>query len=372
MIVDEAGREKRIGLTRAHIEEDAGKLVHDDDPKGPSYIDFNRCGVPLLEIVTEPDIRTPEEAERFLLAVKEIMQYTGVSACNMEKGELRVDVNISLRKGGGAFGVKQEIKNMNSFANVKRALEYEIKRQTRMLRSGESLAQETRLFDPQKNATVLMRTKEEAQDYRYFPDPDLVPIVVTDDYVREIGDSLAELPEERRRRFMEEYRLTEYDAINLCSSRMLADFFEETCERFEGEAKTVSNWLMGDVMSLLNDAGVGIGESPIACEDLAELLALIEDEVISGKIAKDVLETMFETGRAPSEIVEDEGLEQISDTGELEAIVEQVIADNPGPADDVRAGTEKAIGFLVGQVMQQTQGQANPQMVNEMLREKLM
>ena len=371
LIEDENGREKKINLTRAHLEEDAGKLIHDEVPKGPSKVDYNRCGVPLLEIVTEPDIRTPEEAYRFLSAVKEILQYTGVSECNMEKGELRVDVNISIRQEGEErFGVKQEIKNMNSFANVKRALEYEIKRQTKILRSGGVLSQETRLFNTNKNATVSMRAKEEAHDYRYFPDPDLVPVVIKSDFIDEIRQKLPELPEARRARFIARYGLTAYDSEILCSSYRIANYFEEACENFSNPKK-IANWILSEVMRVLKEEKIEIDQCKVTPRMLRELFNLMEGGTISGKIAKEVFDNMVSTGKSAVLIVEEKGLRQVSDRGEIDIVVNDVLIENEKVVSDYRAGKKSAFGYLVGQVMKKTEGKANPELVNEMLKEKI-
>jgi aspartyl-tRNA(Asn)/glutamyl-tRNA(Gln) amidotransferase subunit B len=365
------GRNARIGITRAHLEEDAGKLVHDEDPRGPSYVDFNRCGVPLLEIVTEPDIRTPDEAYCFLTAIKEIMQYTGVSECNMEKGELRVDVNISMRPTGErGLGVKQEIKNMNSFANVKRALEYEIKRQSKLLRGGETIEQQTRLFDPNKNATLSMRMKEEAQDYRYFPDPDLVPVVLSEDDIAAMRESLPELPDMKRKRFVEQYGLTEYDAANLCSSIRTARYFEEAVRGYENPKK-IANWMLTELMRYLNEQKIEIDGCAVTSRMLRELFEILDSGVISGKIAKDVFNEMMSSGRNAREIVEEKGLRQVSDAAELGGVIDKVLAGNRSVVDDYLGGKSKAFGFLVGQVMKLTKGTANPKLVNELLRERI-
>ena len=370
-IVTSDGREKWIGITRAHLEEDAGKLVHDENPRGPSYVDFNRCGVPLLEIVSEPDIRDPDEAYQFLVAIKEMMQYAGVSECNMEKGELRVDVNISLRKSGDeGFGVKQEIKNMNSFANVKRALEYEVKRQSKLLRSGEKLVQQTLLFDPNKNATVPMRTKEEAQDYRYFPDPDLVPVVLTTDEIEKMRDALPELPEAKRARFVMQYGLTEYDVANLCSNLKMANYFEEAVKGY-AKPKKIANWILSELMRYLNEQRIEIDQSPVTPAMLRELFDLMDSGVISGKIAKDVFMDMMSSGKSAGSIVEKKGMKQVTDEGALEAVISEVISEHMTVVEDVRGGKEKAFGFLVGQVMKKTKGKANPEIVNKLLKEKI-
>jgi aspartyl-tRNA(Asn)/glutamyl-tRNA(Gln) amidotransferase subunit B len=370
-ITSSDGKEKYIRITRAHLEEDAGKLVHDENPQGPSYVDLNRCGVPLLEIVTEPDIRDPEEAYQFLVAIKEIMQYAGVSECNMEKGELRVDVNISLRKmGDNKLGVKQEIKNMNSFANVKRALEFEVKRQSKLLKSGEKLVQQTRLFDVNKNATVPMRSKEEAHDYRYFPDPDLVPMVLTEGEVTNLREALPELPEPKRARFIETYGLTQYDAANICSSVHMANYFEEAVQGY-GNPKKVANWMLSEFMRYLNEQRIGIDQSPVTPAMLRELFDLIDEGVISGKIAKEVFTDMMSSGNRASVIVEKRGLKQLTDEGALEAVVLEVISENGHVVEEFRSGKQKAFGFLVGQVMKKTKGRANPKLANRLLKEKI-
>jgi len=371
IILDEQDRESRIGITRAHLEEDAGKLIHDEDPQGPSYIDFNRCGVPLLEIVTEPDIRTPEEAYRVLTAIKEILQYTSVSECSMEKGELRVDVNISLRRlGEETFGVKQEIKNMNSFANVKRALEYEIKRQSRILRTGGRLSQETRLFDQTKNATVAMRSKEEAHDYRYFPDPDLVPIVLKDEFIEEVKRDLPELPEAKRDRFVSQYGLTQYDAEILCVSHKTANYFEEACKGY-AHPKKLANWMLTELMKALNQEKVEIDQFRVTPPMLRELFRLMDSGEISGKIAKEVFSRMASSGKTAGEIVSQKGLRQLTDKEHLIAVVEEVMAENERAVSEFRGGKTNAFGFLVGQVMKKTRGKANPHLVNELLKERL-
>ncbi len=366
------GEEVRIRIRRAHLEEDTGKNLH--LASGSSLVEYNRCGIPLMEVVTEPDFTAAEQCREYLVQLRLILRTIGVSSANMEEGAMRAEPTVNLvdRETGRATP-KVEIKNLNSIRAVYEAVSYEIERQRRAVAEGreDELFQQTRRWDENNGVTALMRRKETSDDYMYFPEPDLVPLEPDPEWVREIYESCPELPAERCERLRAEYDLPEYDARVLTESRELADLFEATCERFEGAAKTVSNWLMGDVMSLLNEAQMAVSESPIGCEDLAELLTLVEDEVISGRIAKDVLATMFETGRGPRQIVEEEGLEQISDSAELESLIEQVIADNPGPAEDFRGGKEKAIGFLIGQVMKATQGQANPQMVNQIMREKL-
>jgi len=367
------GEEVRIRVKRAHLEEDTGKNIHLET--GSTLVEYNRGGTPLMEVVTEPDFTTAEQCREYLTQLRLILRCIGVSTANMDEGAMRAEptVNLNDRQTGEATP-KVEIKNLNSIRSVYEAVKYEIERQRRAVAEGreDELFQQTRRWDENNGVTALMRRKETSDDYMYFPEPDLVPLEPDPEWVAEIVGSCPELPQARCERFCAEYELPEYDAGVLTESRELADYFEGACQSFEGAAKTVSNWVMGDLMSLLNDAGIRIDESPVSCENLAELLRLIEEDVISGKIGKDVLQKMFSTGKSAQEIVEKEGLEQISDTGALESVIDEVIEENPGPVEDVRGGKGKAIGFLVGQVMKKTQGQANPQMVNEMLREKLM
>ena len=370
-ILDERNREKRIGITRAHLEEDAGKLIHDEDSRGPSYVDFNRCGVPLLEIVTEPDMRTAGEAYGFLSAVKEIMQYTGVSECSMEKGELRVDVNVSLREAGSpALGVKQEIKNMNSFANVRKAIDYEILRQTHILSKGGALRQETRLFDQGKYVTIPMRTKEEAHDYRYFPDPDLVPVELDESFIQKVRDTIPELPAEKRKRFIAQYGLTPHDAETLCSSAKLADYFEETARGYT-QPKKIANWIMSEFLKVINEKNIEVDQSPVTPSLMRELFTFIDEGQISGKIAKGVFQTMCATGKTARSVIEEQGLRQVTDQGSIGAVVDEVLSENRAVVMDVKNGKEKAFGFLVGQVMKKTGGRANPRLVNDRLRKEI-
>ncbi|MBM7854276.1 aspartyl-tRNA(Asn)/glutamyl-tRNA(Gln) amidotransferase subunit B [Desulfohalotomaculum tongense] len=367
------GRTKRIGITRLHMEEDAGKLVHQGTIMTTPYslVDYNRTGVPLIEIVSEPDMRSPEEAKAYLEKLKAIIQYTGVSDCKMQEGSLRCDANISVRPVGSTeFGTKTEIKNMNSFKALQKALEYEMQRQIEVLEDGGRIIQETRTWDEAKGVTVSMRSKEEAHDYRYFPDPDLVPVVMDPEWVEEIRESLPELPDARKRRYVEQYGLPEYDAMVLTLTKEMADYFEEVLEGYP-QPKTVSNWMMGDFSRLLNANQVEITSCKVSPAQLAELLKLIDKGTISGKIAKSVLEDMVETGKAPAEIVEEKGLVQISDEGELSRIIDEVIANNPKSVEDYRSGKKKAMGFLVGQTMKATKGKANPALVNKLLSEKL-
>jgi aspartyl-tRNA(Asn)/glutamyl-tRNA(Gln) amidotransferase subunit B len=367
------GTVNRVRVRRIHLEEDAGKLLHAGtmDQAQYSLVDFNRCGVPLIEMVTEPDLRTPEEAAEFLKGFRTMLQYLAVSQGNMEEGNLRCDANVSVRPAGSTeFGVKTELKNMNSFKNVQRALEYEIERQIGLLKSGRPVVQETRLWDAEQAVTLPMRGKEEAHDYRYFPEPDLVPLEIDAAWIDEIAANLAELPGERRRRFVQAYGLPEYDAAVLTASKALAEYFEE-CAQHHRDVKQVSNWIMSELLGHLNREGKEISDSPVTPAQMASLLALIQDRVISGKIAKTVFEEMYRTGKDAQEIVQEKGLTQISDREDLAQIVDRVVAQNPGPVADYRGGKEKAITALVGAVMRETKGKANPQLVNDLLREQL-
>jgi aspartyl-tRNA(Asn)/glutamyl-tRNA(Gln) amidotransferase subunit B len=367
------GEIKRIGITRVHMEEDAGKLVHAGTISRSDYalVDYNRTGVPLLEIVSEPDIRTAEEAKAYLEKLKTILQYIDVSDCKMEEGSLRCDANISLRPGGSEkLGTKAEIKNLNSFRSVQRGLEYEVLRQTDVLDQGDRVIQETRSWDESKGITVSMRSKEHAHDYRYFPEPDLVPIITEQEKIEAIKTALPELPDARKRRLMNDHGLSGYDAEMITASRAMADYFDETIKR-GADAKAAANWLMGDMSKHLNVSGLSIIEAPISPAKLAGLLALLEKGTISGKIAKTVFEQMWETGKDADTIVKEQGMVQISDEGEIVAIVDAVIAANPQSIADYKAGKEKALGFLVGQIMKQTKGRANPEMVNKLLRDKI-
>ena len=368
VVVD--GETRRIGITRVHLEEDAGKNVH---PEGVSYsqVDFNRTGVPLMEIVSEPDMRLPEEAHAYLLALKNIIEYIEVSDCNMEEGSLRAAANVSIMPRGAAeFGVKTEVKNVNSFRGVSRALAYEIDRQTRAIESGDGVVQETRGWDDVRNVTVPMRSKEYAHDYRYFPEPDLVPLVIDEDWKERIRAELPELPAARRARFIEQYGLPDYDARVLTADKATADYYE-LCAAAAPDKKGASNWVMVELQGLLNETDTGISMSPVTAENLAGLLNLVDKGTISGKMAKDVFKEMYATGGPAANIVEERGLSQISDRDALAEIVDRVIADNPEPVARYRSGNKKALGFLIGQVMQATRGKANPQMLNELFREKL-
>ncbi|AJQ28229.1 Asp-tRNA(Asn)/Glu-tRNA(Gln) amidotransferase subunit GatB [Pelosinus fermentans] len=368
------GETKRINITRIHMEEDAGKLVHSGatiSSSDSALVDYNRTGVPLLEIVSEPDIRSAEEARAYLEKVKAILEYLDVSDCKMEEGSLRCDANISLRPHGqAALGTKAEIKNLNSFRSVQRGIEYEVIRQEEILDDGGRVIQETRTWDENKGITASMRSKEQAHDYRYLPEPDLVPIVVDPARVAEIRANLPELPDARRQRLMNNYGLSEYDAGIITSSKAVADYFDQSVQN-NGDAKVVANWLMGEVSKHLNSEGITILDCPVSPKQLTELLTLIEKGTISNKIAKTVFEEMWTSRKDAEVIVKEKGLVQISDSSEIVAIVESVIAANPRSVADFKAGKDKAIGFLVGQIMKQTKGRANPDMVNTLLRERL-
>ena len=361
---------KRIGITRIHMEEDAGKLSH--DPGRPiSFVDFNRTGVPLMEIVSEPDIRSPEEAGNYLRQLRSMVRYLGICDGNMEEGSFRCDANVSVRPiGAEQFGTRAELKNLNSFKHVEKALHYEIKRQKEIVFDGGKVAQETRLWDPVANRSTSMRSKEEADDYRYFPDPDLLPLVVDEDWIEAVRETLPELPGEKKKRFITEYGLPTYDADVLTASMATANYFED-CLKIFPESKTVSNWIMGSLMGLLNAEGKTIEQSPISSQSLAQLLGLIKEGVISGKIAKVVFEDMAKTGKAPDKIVKKKGLVQVTDISAIEEIILKVLADNTKEVDDYRNGKTKLLGFFVGQVMKNTKGKANPKIVNEVLKEKL-
>jgi aspartyl-tRNA(Asn)/glutamyl-tRNA(Gln) amidotransferase subunit B len=364
------GEKKRVGITRIHMEEDAGKLFH-DEAKPFSYVDFNRTGVPLLEIVSEPDLRTPQEAADYLRMLRGILQYLEICDGNMEEGSLRCDANVSIRPiGTKTFGTRTEVKNMNSFRHVERALAYEIERQRKVLDEGGTVVQETRLWDPQKGITESMRGKEEAHDYRYFPDPDLVPLTVSAAWVKEIKQTLPELPLQRKDRFIREYQIPEYDARVITSSKTLADYYEE-CVRIFPEPKQVSNWIMGELLRLLKEDDREVEDCPVTPGKLAEMLELIKDGTISGKIAKTVFEDMYKTGKGAAEIVKEQGLVQITDEDALTKTVEEVLQNHPNEVGAYKGGKEKLFGFFVGQVMKATHGKANPQLVNEILKKKL-
>jgi aspartyl-tRNA(Asn)/glutamyl-tRNA(Gln) amidotransferase subunit B len=364
--------EKRIGITRLHLEEDAGKSIHDGYPDSSekTYVDLNRSGVPLAEIVSEPDLRSPEEAYDYLTRLKQILLYLGVSDCNMEEGSLRCDANVSVRpRGQKELGVKTEVKNLNSFRFLQKALEYEIGRQVRVLEDGGRIEQETRLWNPQTQRTVGMRSKEFAHDYRYFPEPDLLPLVVSEELQEEIRRTIPELPEAKRRRFIEQFKLSEYDAEVLTATQELAGYYEQAAPG--RDPKQAANWVMVELLGALNAAGKTLAESPVSPDALAGLLALIEDGTVSGKMAKSVFEQMFAAGKTARQVVDELGLKQITDDGQIREIIRKAIAANPKQLEQYRAGKTTLFGFFVGQVMKETKGQANPQKVNELLKEEL-
>ncbi len=367
------GTKKRIGLTRIHMEEDAGKLIHGENSgrPGKSYVDFNRTGVPLCEVVSEPDMRSAEEARAYLNELKSILEYTGVSDCNMEEGSLRCDANVSIRPvGQKEFGTRAELKNLNSFKFIQKAIEYEVDRQTKLLDQGDTVKQETRLYDADRNETFPMRSKEEAHDYRYFPDPDLVPIMIDEAWVEELRKTIPELPEQKRERFVKSYKIPEYDAGVLTSSKPLADYFEQ-CTALFPQPKTISNWMMGDLLRELKKDGRNIVDCPVSPSALVDLLKLIESGTISGNIAKGVFEEMYRTQKSAGSIVEEKGLKQITDSSAIEKIVAEVLQANPSQVEEFKGGKEKVLGFLVGQVMKASKGKANPAMVNKLLKKKM-
>ena len=367
------GTTKRIGITRLHLEDDAGKNIHDgfSDSDRYSYVDLNRTGMPLAEIVSEPDMRTSEEAVAYLTELKQIMQYIGVSTCDMEKGHLRCDANVSVRpKGQEKFGTKVEVKNLNSFRFVQRALDYEIARQVAVIEAGSDIKQETRLYNVPSGTTAAMRSKEHAHDYRYFPEPDLMPLVISDEWKRQVADAMPELPAAKRKRLVDEYGVTEYDARVLTLTRETADFFEETAKA-SGEPKLAANWVQGELSGALNASGKTLDDSPVSAADLAELIRFIADGTISGKLAKEIFAKMFDGKGTAGEIIQAEGLQQISDESAIETLIDDVIAANPKQVETYRGGKTGVLGFFVGQVMKATRGQANPKVVNELLRKKL-
>ncbi|WP_128895792.1 Asp-tRNA(Asn)/Glu-tRNA(Gln) amidotransferase subunit GatB [Longirhabdus pacifica] len=364
------GKKKRIGITRLHLEEDAGKLTHMESGFG-SLVDFNRVGTPLIEIVSEPDIRTPEEAKLYLEKLKSILQYCDVSDVKMEEGSLRCDANISIRPfGQEKFGTRAELKNMNSFRGVQKGLEYEEIRQAEVLNSGNNVVQETRRWDDAQNITISMRGKEESHDYRYFPDPDLVTVIIEDEWKQAVLGSIPELPDARKERYSSEYNLPSYDAEVITASKWLADFFEESL-KYTKDAKAVSNWMMGELLGYVNANNLELSKLIITGKGLGEMINLIEKGTISSKIAKQVFKDMLETGKQPQQIVEEKGLVQISDEGAIKSIVEQVVAANPKSVEDFKNGKDRAVGFLVGQVMKETKGKANPGLVNKIIKQCL-
>ncbi|OAI12824.1 aspartyl/glutamyl-tRNA amidotransferase subunit B [Methylomonas lenta] len=371
MDIEVDGVSKRVGITRAHLEEDAGKSLHEDF-HGLTGIDLNRAGTPLLEIVSEPDMRSAKEAVAYMRKLHELVRYLEICDGNMQEGSFRCDANVSVRpKGQAEFGTRAEIKNINSFKFVEKAINHEIERQIDVIEGGGKVVQETRLYDANKDETRSMRSKEEANDYRYFPDPDLLPVEIEEALKDEIRATLPELPEAKKQRFLQQYSLDLENAATLTSSRELADFYEQVVELSGGEAKLAGNWLTGDVLGALNKASLEISDCPVSAERLAGLLKRIADNTISGKTAKQVFDKLWNGSATADEIIEQEGLKQITDTGAIEAIVDKVIAANPVPVEQYLAGKDKALMALVGQIMKETQGKANPGEVNKMLIAKL-
>ncbi len=364
------GVKKRIGVTRAHLEEDAGKSLHDDF-EGQSGIDLNRAGTPLLEIVSEPEINTPQEAVAYLKSIHSIIRYLDISDGNMAEGSMRCDANVSVRrKGDKELGTRTETKNVNSFRFVEKAIQYEIERQIHELESGNPITQETRLYDSQQNTTRPMRSKEFANDYRYFPEPDLLPINLEKDFIDEVISTMPEMPEQKRERFISEYNLSNYDADLLALDKDLANFFEEV-SKVSGSPKLSANWIMGDLSAQLNNENLNIQDSKISSEKLGELIIRINDGTISGKIAKDVFEKIWISGGEVDETIQKEGLEQVTNLDEIESMIDEVIRSNPQQLSQYKAGKDRLFGFFVGQVMKASEGKANPKQVNDILKEKL-
>ena len=364
----EDGTTRTIGITRLHLEQDAGKSIHDQDPR-KTLVDLNRSGVALMEIVSEPDMRSAEEAGAYVEKIRSILRYLGTCDGNMQEGSLRADVNVSVRRPGDDFGTRAEIKNVNSIRFIRQAIEYEARRQIEILEDGGEVDQETRLFDPDRGETRSMRSKEEAHDYRYFPDPDLLPLELEQSWVDAIRETLPELPDQKKHRFMEVYGLSVIDAGTLVAERETAEFFEAVAEG--RDAKVAANWVMGELFGALNRTDTDITASPVFAAQLGQLVDLIGDGTVSNRLAKDVFEIMFETGDDPEKIVEERGMKQVTDTGAIEAAVDEAIAAGAAQVEQYKGGNEKVLGWFVGQVMKATQGKANPQAVNEMLRKKL-
>ncbi len=368
----EEGKPIRVGITRAHLEEDAGKSLH-EDYQGMTGIDLNRAGTPLLEIVSEPDMRSPQEAVAYMKKIHSIVRYLGICDGNMAEGSFRCDANVSIRpKGQGELGTRTELKNINSFRNIEKAINHEVDRQIDVLESGGKITQETRLYDADKDETRPMRSKEEANDYRYFPDPDLLPVQVSQTLIEEVRKTLPELPDDRKKRFIEETGLSAYDAGLLTADRELADYFETATKAADGETKLTANWVNGELSAALNKENKSISESPINADQLGQLIMRIKDNTISGKIAKQVFASLWNgEGETADAIIEDKGLKQMSDSGELEALVNEVIEANPDQVEQYRAGKTKVMGFFVGKIMKNTGGKANPGQINQLLKAKL-
>ena len=372
-IETEEGGPKTIGITRIHMEEDAGKLLHGDTPDtvGSSFVDLNRACTPLLEIVSEPDLRSSDEAIAYLKKLHQIVVYLGICDGNLEQGSFRCDANVSIRPWGQKeFGTRAELKNINSFRFIKQAIEYEVERQAEVLEDGGRVIQETRLFDAGTGTTRSMRGKEEAHDYRYFPDPDLVPLVISPEWIERVREELPELPEAKLERFIREYGIPRYDAEVLTADQAMAGYFD-ACVQLHGDGKACANWVMGEIQRRLNDAGISIGASPVSPERLVGMLKRIDDNTISGKIAKTVFDEMWKSGKSADAIIEEQGLKQVTDTGAIETIIDEIIAANPGQVEEYRGGKEKVFGFFVGQIMKASKGKANPAAVNELLKQKL-
>ena len=363
------GSKKEIGLTRIHMEEDAGKSIHDQG--FDTLIDVNRCGTPLMEIVSEPDMRSAEEAYLYLTKLKQIVTYLGICDGNMEEGSLRCDANISVRlHGEKELGTKTEVKNMNSFRNVQKAIEFEIERQIDILEEGGRIVQQTLLWNADQNKVLPMRSKEEAHDYRYFPDPDLLPVIVDQKWKAEISEMMPELPEKRRDRFIEQYSLPRYDADILTSSRDLADYYEKVLTVTD-DYKSASNWVMTDVLKIINDQKITVAQFPVSAENLGKLIKMINENIISGKIAKEIFPEMLKTNQDPNEIVKEKNLVQITDTSEIEKTIDKILSANQKQVEEFLGGKDKVLGFFVGQIMKETKGKANPAIVNELLNKKL-
>jgi aspartyl-tRNA(Asn)/glutamyl-tRNA(Gln) amidotransferase subunit B len=368
------GTTRRIGITRIHMEEDAGKSIHDQDTD--TLVDVNRCGVPLIEIVSEPDMHTPHEAYQYLSMIRQIVTYLGICDGNMEEGSLRCDANVSVRKKGETkLGTKLEVKNLNSFRFVEKALEYEITRQIEALENGEKIIQQTLLWDSDKGICIPMRSKEEAHDYRYFPDPDLAPVLVNQEWIDEMKAQLPELPVVRRNRYMNEFKLPKYDADILTGERELADYFDGIISNLKTKSeetfKIASNWTMGDVLRVINDQHIAVSDFPVSPKNLSDMINLIVDGTISGKIAKDVFEEMLKTQETPKAIVEKKGLMQVSDESAIEKVIDEILANNQGQVEQYKSGKQQVFGFFVGQTMKVMKGKANPKVVNELLKKKL-
>jgi aspartyl-tRNA(Asn)/glutamyl-tRNA(Gln) amidotransferase subunit B len=369
-VQQEDGEIKRVNITRAHLEEDAGKSLHEDF-HGLTGVDLNRAGTPLLEIVSEPDMRSAKEAVSYLKAIHSLVRYLEICDGNMQEGSFRCDANVSVRRKGDKLGTRAELKNINSFRFVERAINFEVERQIALIESGGKVLQETRLFDPNKNETRSMRSKEEANDYRYFPDPDLLPLVVTDEFIASIRSELPELPHQKRDRFIKQYGLSAYDADVLVSTRALAAYFETVVQESKAQPKLATNWVMGELSAALNKANLEITESPVSTTQLATLLQRIEDNTISGKIAKTIFEALWNGEGDVDTIIDKQGLKQVTDTGAIEALIDKIIADNPDNVTEYRAGKEKLFGFFVGQAMKASGGKMNPQALNDLLKKKL-